>query len=153
MTNWLKNPKHILLMTGPVGTGKTYFCSAVLERMFGKVQHCRAHKEGSLFRRLRQGFSENSAGDYLTHLKGLIDDEFIIIDDVGSTGHTDWREEILMEAIDYRYTSGLPTLITSNLSRKQFYEIYNTRIGSRLFAKRNTIIDLEGMPDLRQVYD
>jgi len=142
--------KNFLVITGPAGTSKTYFCSAMIEIIFNKFETFRAFDERDLLRKLRQGMGSSMHGDYLDHLQQLIDDELIIIDDVGSSGHTEWREEALMEAIDFRYGSTLPTIFTSNLSKKDFYQIYGQRISSRLFAKENTIIDLEGMPDLRE---
>ena len=80
----------------------------------------------------------------------LIDDDFVLIDDVGSSGHNEWREEVLMEAVDFRYRSKKPTVFTSNLTVLETYRIYGNRIGSRLFAKENTHIDLSEMPDLRE---
>lgn len=137
-------------MTGEPGTGKTYFCAAMVDAMCDRVQHLRYFDERDLLRRIRQGLSESSTGDYLGHLQDLLDNQLVILDDIGSSGHNEWREEVLMEAIDLRYRKMLPTIITSNLSRKEFFETYGKRITSRLFAKENTIIDLNGMPDLRQ---
>jgi len=101
-------------------------------------------------RKVRQSISDNSSGDYLEYLHSLLDDDFIIIDDVGSSGHTEWREEVLMEAIDFRYENMMPTMFTSNLSKQDFYEVYGQRIASRLFATENTIVSLDGMEDFRQ---
>ena len=82
-------------------------------------------------------------------MRDLIDDVFIIFDDVGASGHTEWRQEVLMDLIDYRYESMLPTVFTTNLSPKEVYSSYGPRIGSRLFSKENTILFYEDMPDLR----
>jgi DNA replication protein DnaC len=149
ITEWTKNPKNFLVIVGPAGTGKTHFSSAMIEFMLNKVNSLRAYTEDDLLRRVRQKISEGN-GDYIEYLRGLVDDNFIIIDDVGSSGHTDWREEIIFETINYRYETMWPTLITSNLLEADFYQIYGQRIASRLFAKENTIIDLSGMKDLRQ---
>lgn len=125
-------------------------CSAFLDFMPSKCRTFRAYSERQLFERIRQGISSGQGGDYLAHLHDLIDDDFIIIDDLGSSGHNAWREEIIMEALDYRYKDCRKTLITSNLSELDFRQIYGERISSRLFASENIIISLFGMPDLRQ---
>jgi len=138
-----------MVIVGPAGTGKTYFCSAMVEAMANKVNSLRGYNERDLLRLVRQKIS-NSNGDYLEYLHDLIDDNFLILDDLGSSGHTEWREEILMEAIDFRYETMWPTLITSNLFEKEFYETYGQRITSRIFAKENTIINLADMKDLRK---
>lgn len=88
--------------------------------------------------------------DYLLEVRMLTDDKLIGFDDLGSSGWTSWREEVLLELIDYRYCSQLPTIFTTNLSEEDFNKEYHPRISSRLFAKENTIIDLIGNPDLRK---
>lgn len=88
-------------------------------------------------------------GDYLESLKWLTDDELVILDDVGSTGLRDWREEILFEFIDSRYNSMQPTIITSNFSMKEFKSLYQGRIYDRLSASENTIIEIHDSPSLR----
>lgn len=147
----MKNPKNFLVLTGPAGTGKTYFCAAMLVDMVNKASSIRAYNERSLFRQLRASFDGPSSGDYLETLHSMLDDAFIILDDIGSSGHTVWREEVLMEAIDFRYENMLPTLITSNLSKDEFYSTYGQRISSRIFAKENVILSLDELEDYRSL--
>ncbi len=80
----------------------------------------------------------------------MIDDDFMIYDDLGSTGITDWRKEIIFEMIDYRYSSMKPTIITTNLSVSEIKKTYHDRVLSRMFAKENTIIIIDG-DDKRQI--
>ncbi len=104
--------------------------------------------ESELLKRVRSGM-EDYKGDYLETLRLLIDDQLVMIDDVGSTGLNDWREEILFDAIDERYNTMLPTVITSNFSIAEFKKVYHPRICSRLFATENTIIEILDGVDLR----
>ena len=149
ISKWMSNPKGFLILTGPAGVGKTYFCAALLECVPNNVHSMRAYNERNLLKRVREQISNKKDGEYIEFLHLLIDDDLIFLDDIGSSGHTTWREEILMEAIDYRYSNEKPTIITSNLGRKEFYETYGQRIASRLFARENTVIDLGESPDLR----
>lgn len=146
----MENPKYFLVVTGPPGIGKTYFCAAMLEFLPQTIRSVRVWNEREMLKRLRNGIDEGK-GDYLANLQYMVDDELVIIDDIGSSGRTDWREEILMELVDLRYRNGLATILTSNLSREDFFREYNTRIGSRIFAKKNTILDLKNMPDQRSL--
>lgn len=139
-----------MVITGEPGTGKTYICSALIDAMSKSQATLRYYNERGLLRIIRQRVSEKTSGDYLGHLQNLLDDEMIIIDDLGSSGHNEWREEVLMEAVDFRYQVMKPTVFTSNLSRTDFYKTYGARIGSRLFATENTHINMEGVGDLRQ---
>lgn len=93
---------------------------------------------------------DSMKGDYLDMLKYMIDGEFLIIDDVGSsTKITEWREEILFAIIDERYNSMKPTIVTSNFTQKEFLEKYHPRIHSRLFSKENTVIEVLDGIDFR----
>jgi DNA replication protein DnaC len=131
-----------LVISGPPGTGKTYLCAAIFANMLERCFWGRYFLEEELFRTLRKGIS-SSAGDYSEHLLHLIDHNLVIFDDFGSMGHTDWREEVWTTAIDSRYRSMLPTVITTNLNRKEISELYGERVASRVFDHKNTIIELD----------
>jgi DNA replication protein DnaC len=148
---FLKNPKNMLVYNGSPGTGKTYFCACLVEWCFENFSTFRYHREEDILRRLRNGISDGKS-DYLMNLEYLIDDQFVMLDDVGSginpkkVTHRDleFRREVFFSFLDYRYRVGLPTVITSNFTRNDFKEVYSERIYSRLFASQNTIIERFG---------
>lgn len=148
--SWYKNPKNFLVLCGPPGTGKTYFCAAILENIPKRIEFTRAYSEKKLLQMIRNSFSEKSKGDYSLYLENLIDDDLIIIDDIGATGYSEWREEILFDAVDYRYSMCKPTILTTNLSKNDVDNIYSKRLSSRIFARENTIIDMFNYSDLRE---
>lgn len=80
----------------------------------------------------------------------LMDDEFIILDDIGSAGLNEWRKEVLFNCIDIRYESGKPSVFTSNLTREEIYEGLGARAHSRLFSKENLILEFHEAHDMRQ---
>lgn len=145
---WLKDRKNFLVILGPPGTGKTWMCAAISYAAHRRFNTVRYWKEFDLLDKLRESIDKYN--DYFKTLEQAMDDEFCIIDDIGSTGVTDWRKEVIFSAIDLRYNSMRPTIITSNLNRDQIKEKYEWRTADRLFAKENTIIDLFGMPSMRQ---
>jgi len=148
LQQFLKSPKNFLVFCGNPGIGKTYFCAALIDWAIKNFNTFRVWKEALLFQKLRASIKDNQ-GDYLQILTGFIDDELIILDDVGSQGVNEWREEVIFDALDFRYNQMLPTIITSNFSKKDFQEIYHPRVSSRLFAAENTIIEMHDAPDLR----
>jgi DNA replication protein DnaC len=135
------------VIIGNPGSGKTYFCSALADLAFRKYSTVRYWNEKKLMSRLRQAIDEDQ--DYGEVLKYCLDDEFVFLDDIGSMPANDWRKEVIFSAIDNRYSSALPTVITSNLTKKEFTDRYEQRTHSRIFAKENTIIELWGFEDLR----
>lgn len=82
-------------------------------------------------------------------MRHLVDDQLVILDDFGSSGHTSWRNEVLFDFIDYRYNSKNFTIITTNLTPDEISKDYSPRLASRLFASENTYISLFNSPDLR----
>ncbi len=133
---------------GNAGLGKTYFCAAMIEPALTLFSNFRYWHEGSLYKRIRSSMDEYK-GDYLEELKYMIDDQLVIIDDVGSDGLTEWRKEIIFETIDQRYNSMLPTIITSNFSTSELTSLFHPRVASRLFDKDNIIIEIHDGIDHR----
>ena len=145
---FLKNPKNFLVIIGDPGVGKSYICAAMFEWAIRNFHCFRYYDEQTLLEKLRKVIDENM-GDYHKEMVYLLDDDMIFLDDIGSTRQTDWTREVLFSAFDERYNTMKPTVITSNLTREEFKTFYHPRVYSRLFASENTIIDLDGCPDLR----
>lgn len=148
ISQWMKNPKNFLLYLGNPGIGKTYLCACLTPWAMKSFKDFRYHNERQLFTKIRDSMDQVK-GDYLDALKYLIDDEFVMLDDIGSSGFTDWRKDVFFEAVDQRYNCMKPTLITSNLSKEDFRKAFHPRVFSRLFALENTVIELDNTVDFR----
>jgi DNA replication protein DnaC len=146
---FIENPKNFLVYFGDPGIGKTYLCSALIEWAVTRFNNFRYWNEGELLKRVRKSIDESS-GDYVEALSYMIDDELVILDDIGSTGLTEFRKEILFDAIEKRYSSMLPTVITSNFTRDEFYKNFHERFCSRLFASENIVIEIKDGFDFRK---
>lgn len=153
----METPRGFLVWTGAPGTGKTHFCAAMIEWLVTnsqidepdrKVEHWRYYKEGDLLKRVKEGIEYN--WDSRAMLSELLDDYFIIIDDLGSNAHNEWREDRLFDAIDNRHESLKPTIITTNLTKNQIASVYHPRLADRLFDKSNCIIDTHDQESYRQ---
>lgn len=138
----------MLVYLGAPGVGKTYLCSALLAWMHGKVNSYRYWRERDFLSRLRS--SMDGKGDYTHLISCLMDDEFLMLDDLGSCGFNEWRSEVIFSLIDQRYESQKPTVFTSNLTRQKLTEGLGERAASRLFAKENLLIEIHEGQDLRQ---
>lgn len=145
---WIKRKKDILLFMGSPGVGKTYFCSALIPWIWDKCTTIRAWSEQDFLSKLRQGMTDGY--DFHREIEYRSDDEFMIYDDMGSATPSDWKKDVLFTLIDIRYSSRLPTVITTNLTEDEIKNILGYRTHSRLFDKRNLIINLHGCKDKRQ---
>lgn len=158
IVKWIKNPKNFLVYHGSPGIGKTYLCAALSQWSLTHFDSRRYYREENLLRKLRSSIGEGK-GEYLDTLQFLIDDEVVILDDVGSginpekesKRDLEFRREIFFSFLDYRYNSMKPTIITSNFSKDDFKNVYSERIFSRLFAKENTIITIDNGIDKRSL--
>jgi DNA replication protein DnaC len=145
---YMKTKRNFLILTGAPGCGKTHIVAAMMEWIMTEFNHFRVWKEYDLMMKVKQKI--DCGWDATQTLLTLIDDDVVVIDDIASQGHNEWREKMMFELIDIRYNSTKPTIFTTNLSEKDFLRRYEPRIADRLFAQENTIIDLHNEPSLRK---
>lgn len=149
---------HNAFLSGPVGSGKTHFATAVAAAHGGWVL-----KPAHLFRIGRRLAKDEvlDEGDLIGLLSGrkistarcyVAPPKVLVIDDLGTEKLTDWSEGFLFELIDRRMGEGVNgLLVTSNLGLGELAERFGSdRIPSRLAALCR-VFSLKGEPD-RRVY-
>lgn len=146
--NFMKAPKDFLLILGTPGSGKTYFCAALMNALTEQHKHFVFLREKDFFGGLRSSMNQEGTSPEW-ELEKLGDVPFLILDDVGTSQNTEYQQESLFDLVDRRWTSRLPTVFTSNLFLNDFKEKYHERLYSRLRDVRNTIIELKAY-DRRQ---
>lgn len=142
LNEWFKNPEYLFFFTGPVGTGKTYFASAVYNEYIERKMNVRCYSEPVFLSHLKNGFAFDVDADYETDR--LCGCDVMIIDDLGTSMMTDWQKEKLSLLIDLRSGMKKSTLITSNLTQREIKDTFGQRTESRLFASRNTVVYSKG---------
>lgn len=148
--------KGMLILAGNPGCGKTYICSAALDWMFGKTADIYCTKEHVFMSKIKESF--DLKGDSDEQIKYLIDHDFYIYDDLGSTGFgmnresTDvtWKQKVWFLMVEERLVSARPTIITTNYKRSQIRDNCGERTYSRLYSQDNCIIEMFSYPDLRK---
>lgn len=120
-----------LLLYGTVGTGKTFMSACIANALIEKGYPCLVTN----FARLTNTLSGMYEGkqQYLDSLNGF---DLLVIDDLASERDTEYMAEIVQNIIDARYRSGLPLIITTNLSAEELKhpaDIRKQRVFSRLF--------------------
>ncbi len=89
-------------------------------------------------------------GEYSKEVEYILDDQFVMYDDLGCCGLSEWRKEVLLSMVDIRYETGNPTIITTNWTKKFMYENLGERSSSRIFDKNNLVVDMSGLKDWRK---
>lgn len=122
-----------LMLYGPVGTGKSYYAASIANELIDKGYSVLMTSFTNLINKL-QGMHEGKQ-EYIDSLTNF---SLLIIDDLGTESGSDYRREIVFNVIDSRYRSGLPMIITTNLSAgeiKKTTEISFQRIYDRLLER------------------
>ena len=121
-----------LLMYGDAGTGKTFYAACIANAIIEKGQRPLMTNFAQIVNNV-QGTWEKQ--EYITDLCSY---DLLIIDDLGIERKTDTMQEIVFNVIDTRYRSGLPMIITTNLTPQEFTkasEIGNRRIYDRIIER------------------
>lgn len=149
---WALKPHDMLILIGSPGTGKSHFCAAFINRIIAKNKVKRFDHERSAFRFFTEHsymqylkISMTSGAGYESEITRLCETEYFMLDDFGSSRAGEWKEgDIMYPTINARSMNRLPTIITSNLTMSEINKVYadKGRIGSRLWDKRNIIIEI-----------
>lgn len=145
-----------LVLTGPIGTGKTHQAYGALRRIAEagpKRFEMIATTAPDMYGRLRPGGTDKGTEH---ELKRLCRIPLLLLDDLGTEKLSEWTEEATTRLVNERYNECLPLIITTNFPVRAPSGDANpdlvTRLGDRLasrLAQTATVVHLDG-PDLRR---
>lgn len=119
-----------LLLWGDVGTGKTFYASCIANAVINQGMPALVTNFGRLTNIIGGTFEGKQ-----NYIDGLNDFELLVIDDLGVERRSEYMQEMIYNIIDSRYRSGLPLIITTNLTLdeiKKPAEMAYTRIYDRV---------------------
>lgn len=129
---WAAEEVPGLVLTGPVGVGKTYLagcaCWSMLQRRSVSWVPVAA-----LMMRLRASFSDEERARAIHIVQG---DGPLVLDDLDKANPTEFGKEVMFAAIDQRVSSGTPLLVTTNLDMDSIADRMGDPIASRLNGLR-----------------
>ncbi|GHV26805.1 hypothetical protein FACS18948_3170 [Clostridia bacterium] len=135
-----------LLLWGPPGTGKTFAAGCIANALLESGNTVATTSVSDLM--ILRG-KESEEG-----FVGLIGNvRLMVLDDLGAERSSDYGKERLYSAIDTRYRSGKPLIVTTNLSLPQMIErkdIADARIYDRILEKCYPV-SFEGLPERRKI--
>lgn len=103
--------KKGLLFYGTVGTGKTFISACIANALIDKGYPCMVTNFARLTNTLSGMFDDRQ-----TYIDSLQRYKLLVIDDLGAERNTEYMNETVTQIIDARYRSGLPLIVTTNLT-------------------------------------
>lgn len=137
-----------LLLYGPVGTGKTYYAACIANKLIDEGFTVYMTK----FTDLVNLIQSKSFQDKPEFIESINRYSLLIIDDLGTERESAFMQEQVFNIIDSRYRSGLPFVITTNLSWaeiKQPQNVQYARIYDRII-ERCFPVEVAGVSRRRQ---
>lgn len=136
-----------LLLSGTVGTGKTYFAACIANRLIDNGYRVLMTNFARLTNQIQGTFDGKQE---------IIDDlnryPLLILDDLGAERKSEYMQEMVFSIIDSRYRSGRPFIITTNLSLDEIknpHDLSCARIYDRIL-ERCFPIEFTGVSKRRQ---
>ena len=135
--NYVKNWKRVkaenlgLLFWGDVGTGKSYAAACIANALLEMRIPVLMTNFSKMLNQMGGLYSEERFS-YISSLSGF---SLLIIDDLGIERSTDYAKEQVYSIIDERYKSGLPVIVTTNLTIEDLrcpIQLADARIYSRI---------------------
>ncbi len=159
--NWDRSAKppeapSLLLLAGPYGTGKSALAAALGQKWLDDGRTVLFRPSPEWFAQLRASPWRETPDGRPTEL-ALIETaracDLFILDDWGSESVTDASEQRLVEQtamlLDHRLSHGLPTILTTNLTRKEIAGRVGGRILDRVTGNLSVRVNLNDLPSLR----
>lgn len=125
-----------LLLYGNTGTGKTYAACEIANALIDKGYPTLVVNFSRVLNTLQGTFEKQE------YIDGLNNFQLLVIDDLGIERDTAYAKEQVYNIIDSRYRSGLPMIITTNMSMEKIknpQDIENLRIYDRILERCHPI--------------
>ena len=131
-TDFKKDGKGLLLY-GTVGTGKTYYAACIANALIDAGYRVLMTNFARLTNQIQGTFDGKQ--EYIDNLNNYT---LLIIDDLGAERKSEFMQEMVFNIIDSRYRSGLPFIITTNLTAEEIkkpQDVGYSRIYDRIIER------------------
>ena len=128
--------KQNLLLYGPTGLGKTFLCNCIAKELLDQGYTVLYFTAPQLFKLFEESrfHREDMLEESKDILSTLFDVDLLIIDDLGTESVTTITISDLFNVLNTRYLNQTSTIISTNLTPKDWKDRYSDRIVSRVFG-------------------
>jgi DNA replication protein DnaC len=149
---------HGILLTGPVGVGKTHLAVSIIKGLTERGFPCLFYEFGSLLKEIQDSYNPSTRSSEFGVLGPVLNADVLVLDELGASKPTDWVRDTMYHIINTRYNDRKFTIFTTNFPDERpadGKETLEDRIGvrarSRIFEMCRTI-RLDG-EDFRRNFD
>ena len=135
--------EQFLTLYGATGVGKTHLAIAAAYGCIDRNEAVLFFQSSDLIRNLQSGIKSGESEKLISELKSISN---LVIDDLGREYTTNWTIGIFHELIDHSYRNDqLRTLVTTNHSLKELYDIVGVPVVSRLTdSHKGNLVVMDG---------
>jgi len=144
---YAKNPDGWLVIAGSSGKGKTRLAAAIGHFCRGGGNHVTFVVVPDLLDKLRAAYTPQNPGTFDQVFDSVRGAEILILDDLGAQSGTAWADEKLFQLMNYRYNANLPTVVTTNATKRNL----DSRIFTRLTDPQISTIQQIGSFNIYEV--
>jgi len=131
---YAQNPKGGLLISGPVGTGKTYLAACIVNAFLDQLKWVTFGGVVDLLGRIRRSYSEAAQEEEWQIMDELCSVPLLVLDDLGKEKVSEWVEQMLFRVIDSRYRENKLLVVTSNFTAPELQDRY-PEVGPALVSR------------------
>ena len=142
VSNWIKNPKDMLVFVGAPNTGKTYVVVAIANYFLNSGKDVKYFNTRRFFEEIQKAIG-NDKNQYEV-IGNIARSEILIFDDIGASTNSEWQKEMILDLIDRRYSSNQPTIITTNFTQEILKNNLGERTSRRIHSEENLILGVSG---------
>lgn len=132
--SYIEKPAGGLLLSGPVGTGKTYLAACVLNSFLDRMKLTTFGGVVDLLGRIRRSYGETSQEEEWQIFDELCSVPLLVLDDLGKERVSEWVEQTLFRVIDSRYRENKLLVVTTNFTPRELQDRYPD-VGSAIMSR------------------
>jgi DNA replication protein DnaC len=109
--------KKGLLLTGPIGAGKTHLAVGILQELIrNKGIPCLFCDYRELLKKIIDSYNPSVQTTELEVLRPILETEVVVLDELGAVKSTEWVWETVSYVINSRYNQNKTTIVTTNFA-------------------------------------